>query len=232
MSAEAGSRKRACSAIDGNETLDDGTPRRPSDLSTGSNVLFRFVNEGDNSMTNKLKVTTLEDEQQSPNIGLSASYLALENETHADQKEIRETMKVGKGTGIAYPRHVKNYYEFMVTDQAARKSLDSQWTIIPPFPITAGTVALFLKHETTRFKKNSDGQLIPGSRVSFESIKQCITALENWRLTHEFDYRNNPDALRPLRQDNRIRTYEKNARESESKRIADAQLAKAYGSPL
>ncbi|KAG6822530.1 hypothetical protein H0H92_013512 [Tricholoma furcatifolium] len=78
-------------------------------------------------------------------------------------------------------------------------------------------------------KKNSDGQWIPRTRLGVESIKQCISMLENWRHNHEYEFKDNPDALRPLREDSRIQTFEAKAQASESERNADAQISKAKG---
>ncbi|KAG6859814.1 hypothetical protein C0993_003455, partial [Termitomyces sp. T159_Od127] len=138
-------------------------------------------------------------------------------------------MKTGKGTEIAYPRHIKNYVNFMTADQAARQTENPEWRIVPPFPITARNVAAFLKFETTRPKNNSDGEPILGTRLGYETIKQCISALENWRHTHEYEFKDDNEALWPLCEDARIRTYEANARTSKSERNADAQLWKAKG---
>ncbi|KAG6821905.1 hypothetical protein H0H92_000245, partial [Tricholoma furcatifolium] len=146
----------------------------------------------------------------------------MDAETHGQRMLIRDSMKTGKGTELAYPRHVKNYVDFMVSDQAKRAQEDPTWIAIPPFPITAQTVAAFLMMETTRMKlantlkKNSDGQCIPGTRLGVESIKQCISALENWRHNHEHEFKDNPDALRSLRDDSRIQTFEAKAQASES----------------
>ncbi|KAG6905462.1 hypothetical protein DXG01_002541, partial [Tephrocybe rancida] len=137
--------------------------------------------------------------------------------------------KSGKGTESAYLRHVKNYVDFMVTSQAARVQEDPNWQVVPPLPITARNVAAFLGVETTRLKKSSDGQPIPGTRLGVEAIKQCISELENWRREHENIYEGNPEALRHLRDDDRIRAYEDSARSSERDRISDEQTSTARG---
>ncbi|KAG6822141.1 hypothetical protein H0H92_015102, partial [Tricholoma furcatifolium] len=67
---------------------------------------------------------------------LAPSHAAMDKETHLTRKDLQEGMKVGKGTETAYPRHVKNYVNFMIRDQAARKAENPDWIVVPPFPIT------------------------------------------------------------------------------------------------
>jgi hypothetical protein len=86
------------------------------------------------------------------------------------------------------------------------------------------TFSIFCQH-------TSDGQDIPGTRLGFEAIKQCISALEYWRYNnqHREDYKQCPASRIPLRDDSRITTSESTAQEKEPERIAEAQTLKAIG---
>jgi len=79
---------------------------------------------------------------------------------------------------------------------------------------------------------NPDGQAVPGSRVGVESIKQCITALENYRFNHcgsDPDYLADSASQASLRHDVRIKTFEMNAQVKEPERLAESQILKAAG---
>ncbi|KAG6834310.1 hypothetical protein H0H93_010572 [Arthromyces matolae] len=194
-------------------------------------IIYAFQNPNDTDEGRDDKVVALSSTEGLGLItGMNCSFSEMDTEGHAQRVTTREAMKVGTGTEIAYPRHIKNYVEFMTVDQARRKTENPNWTIVPPFPITARNVAIFLNMETKRMSKSSDGQSIPGTRLGVSAIKQCISALESWRRTHEHEYPNNPEALRPLRLDSRIRTHETNAGATESERNAEAQITKALGS--
>ena len=79
---------------------------------------------------------------------------ALEEESHQTRLAIQASITSGKGTEVAYSRHVKNYEDWWVQDQGRRMSEDSRWKEIPAHPITAAKVAIFLQYETTRPKVN------------------------------------------------------------------------------
>lgn len=85
----------------------------------------------------------------------------------------------------------------------------------------------------TAFQRNSDGTEITNSRVGEQSIKQCISALEHHRFNHQHQeiYQNCPASHLPLRGDNRITTFEKNARASEPERLAESQELRVAGGP-
>ena len=78
---------------------------------------------------------------------------------------------------------------------------------------------------------SGDGQEISGTRVGPSAIKQCISALEyhRTRLQHREDYRACQEAQRPLRDDIRIKTFEKAARATEPQRVEQMQVMKADG---
>lgn len=67
--------------------------------------------------------------------------------------------------------------------------------------------------------------------VGFEHVKQCISALEHQRFNHQHEdlYSTTPESQKPLRDDSRIKEYEKAARSREPQRIAGAQARKASG---
>ena len=79
---------------------------------------------------------------------------ALEAESHQTRLAIQASITSGKGTEVAYSRHVKNYEDWWVQDQGQHMSEDSQWKEIPAQSITAVKVAIFLWYETTQSKVN------------------------------------------------------------------------------
>jgi hypothetical protein len=113
-----------------------------------SNNLYMFQDTEDES-TNP-KVVPLDP--LPPSTTLLDSIAAMDNETHANRVSIRESMASGKGTDPAYTRHIRNYEEFMLKDQAARLEENPRWIVVPAHPITATKVAAFLAYETTRPK--------------------------------------------------------------------------------
>ncbi|KAG6829085.1 hypothetical protein H0H87_012692, partial [Tephrocybe sp. NHM501043] len=50
--------------------------------------------------------------------GLDSSHSILDAESQAVRIALNDAMKAGKGTEVAYMRHIKNYVKFMVQDQA------------------------------------------------------------------------------------------------------------------
>jgi hypothetical protein len=76
--------------------------------------------------------------------------IEFERQTHTDRMILHESMTEGKGTEIAYLRHVENYEVWWAGDQGERQRRDPSWVAIPAHPITATKVAAFLKHESTR----------------------------------------------------------------------------------
>ncbi|RDB27704.1 hypothetical protein Hypma_003308 [Hypsizygus marmoreus] len=203
-------------------------PSAVETLASTKNTLYSFSDPEDTMPDAKVVAF---DANPGLTATLESSLSAMDDETHAHRLTIREDSVAGKGTGKAYPRHIKNYINWMIQDQAERQCINPQWQIVPPFPIMACTVAAFLKYETTRekTKRTSDSQSISDTRVGVGSIKQCVSALESWRRDNEHKYKDNPEALRPLRNDTRISTFEANARETEPMRLKEAQTSKAMG---
>ena len=68
---------------------------------------------------------------------------ALEAESHQTRLAIQASITSGKGTEVAYSRHVKNYEDWWVQDKGQHMSEDSQWKEIPAHSITAVKVAIF-----------------------------------------------------------------------------------------
>ncbi|KAL4257053.1 hypothetical protein AB1N83_013839 [Pleurotus pulmonarius] len=161
----------------------------------------------------------------------SASYASLEEESHANRLAVQADMTQGKGTEAAYGRHVKDYTIFWDDNQAMRAATDPSYAVIPSFPITATKVAIYLAYATTRCKRTRDGTEIQGTTLGTESIKQLISALEHYRRTHQHEsiYRECSESRLPLRNDERITTYEKASRATENQLIAESKRAKASG---
>ncbi|KAF9498755.1 hypothetical protein BDN71DRAFT_358114 [Pleurotus eryngii] len=142
-------------------------------------------------------------------------------------------MTQGKGTEAAYTRHVRDYVAFWDVDQAARAANDQSFSIMPCFPITATKVAIYLAYATTRCKRTRDGVDIQGTTLGTESVKQMISALEHQRRMHQHEsiYRQCSESHLPLRNDERITTYEKASRATESQLTAESKRTKALGAP-
>ncbi|KJA16581.1 hypothetical protein HYPSUDRAFT_219351 [Hypholoma sublateritium FD-334 SS-4] len=157
----------------------------------------------------------------------------MTQETHAQRLALEDSIASETGTQIAYARHLKGYEKWWVSDQSRRREEDNTLEYIPSHPITATKVALFLEFETTRPKRSSgnDGANLSGTRVGPSLIKQCISALEYYRshLSHRADYASDPNAQLQLRNDIRIRTYERSAKASEPERMEKMQMMKING---
>lgn len=80
-------------------------------------------------------------------------------------------------------------------------------------------------------QRGRDGIEIVGTTLGSESVKQMISALEHQRRTHQHEkiYRDCADSHIPLRNDERITTFEKASKVTESQLIADSERNKAMG---
>jgi len=95
------------------------------------------------------------DETQGPSTSLSRQneLSVLEAESHQHRMAIQDSITSGKGTEVAYARHVKNYEDWWLRDQNRRMSeAGATWKEIPAHPITAAKAALFLHYEMMRPK--------------------------------------------------------------------------------
>ncbi len=81
-----------------------------------------------------------------------AQMFAMTQETHARCLALEDSMASETGTQVAYARHLKSYETWWNSDQSRRREEDSTLDHIPPHPITATKVALFLEFETIRPK--------------------------------------------------------------------------------
>ncbi|TFY73269.1 hypothetical protein EWM64_g10743, partial [Hericium alpestre] len=89
---------------------------------------------------------------------------------------------------------------------------------------------MFLNHEMTREKRKAgSNETILGSCLGRSHIAGVISALEGRRRSDAHLHENDPDAQRPLRQDDRIRTLERNSRQKEPARMDTANVLKASG---
>ncbi|KAF5381020.1 hypothetical protein D9615_004052 [Tricholomella constricta] len=190
-------------------------------------ILYSFQDpEDDNKSKAALSCVQVTD------LTIGDSIAVMDLETHRNRLATRDRIICDKGTGDAYPRHVRSYQKFMAQDQAMRVQANPFWKVIDAHPITATKVAAFLEYETTRPKQTSDGKDIPGTRLGPDAIKQCVSALESYRYHHKGSdprYKSDPEAQQPLRNDERITTYEKSAYATEPERLAESQVLKAKG---
>jgi hypothetical protein len=172
-----------------------------------------------------------------PSLPTSADRI-LDEESHQVRLDLQDRITGDKGTDVVYARHHRNYEDWWQQDQTRRvhdsKAMESSstWECIGAHPITATKVSIFLKHETTRPKLSSgDSTALSGTRLGPSAVKQCISALEYFRahFQHRDDYRACPEAQKPLRDDIRIRTFEKAAQATEPERLSQVQQIKADG---
>ncbi|KAF4609718.1 hypothetical protein D9613_011981 [Agrocybe pediades] len=169
---------------------------------------------------------------------------SLVQETHQQRVLLQDAMISDKGTQIAYSRHLENYEKWWHLDQArcieeakaAMIGVDdaelSSLAPLPVHPICATKVAAFLEHETTRPKKSTaERSESKASCLGASSIKQIVSALEHyrWQWQHEPAYQNVAESQKPLRDDIRIKTYEKSMKASELQQIERMTQMKAEG---
>ncbi|KAG6805183.1 hypothetical protein H0H92_012544, partial [Tricholoma furcatifolium] len=137
--------KRQRTSFDSPKTLSQ--LRGPGAIPTGISYVFNSqsddsgmlrLSNADIDLVCKVDATSTVTTSESTYVlpSLAPSHAAMDKETHLTRKDLQEGMKVGKGTETAYPRHVKNYVNFMIRDQAARKAENPDWIVVPPFPIT------------------------------------------------------------------------------------------------
>jgi hypothetical protein len=84
--------------------------------------------------------------------GLAISLARLETESHAVRLRQAKAVRDDSQTGDTYARQVARYQSWWESDQASRHAADAGYTVIPPFPVTAARVVMFLEYETTREK--------------------------------------------------------------------------------
>ncbi|KAL1664572.1 hypothetical protein GGF50DRAFT_114985 [Schizophyllum commune] len=153
---------------------------------------------------------------------------AEEYATYETCVAMQESLKAGKASANNYGRHIAAYERYWLQYQHMRCNQDSSHLFQPPHPIRATKVAIFLKYESERPKHTSSHD---GGTVGIESIKQCISALERHRSTHqhEFVYSQCEESQRPLRTDARIKQFEISKKASEPERIMSGEKSKAAG---
>jgi hypothetical protein len=84
--------------------------------------------------------------------GLALSLSRLEAESHAVRLRQSRAIQDDSQTGGTYARHVTRYQVWWESDQANRCVAEPGYTAIPPFPVTAAKVVMFLEYETSREK--------------------------------------------------------------------------------
>ena len=89
---------------------------------------------------------------QTPGRSATNQMISMTQETHAQRLALEDSMASETGTQTAYARHLKRYETWWISDQTRRREADSELEFIPPHPITATKVALFLEYETVRPK--------------------------------------------------------------------------------
>ncbi|PPR01886.1 hypothetical protein CVT24_001355 [Panaeolus cyanescens] len=160
----------------------------------------------------------------------------IRREAYEITQELQQEYQTNRGTKKAYQRHLKNYHTWWASDQTRRQSeSEAQKRPFKPVaaqPITADKVLLFLKAEMNRQKKRGgSGEVLANTKLGISSIKQTITALEHYRLTHmdDSEYKACPDSQISLRNTYKIQEFERVAQAMEPKRQAQTQEAKAKG---
>ncbi|KDQ57148.1 hypothetical protein JAAARDRAFT_47793 [Jaapia argillacea MUCL 33604] len=135
---------------------------------------------------------------------------ALRAETFAHSLSLKTKAQGKKDMGGTYCRHVVRYQEWFLSDQSRRVKEKPSHSVLPAFPVTATKVAAFLEYEMSR-------------------PKGAVSALENWRLHHEHEYPNDPEAQKGLRFDSRIKAFEASVGKRETERTEKSQALKAVG---
>ncbi|KAI4528904.1 hypothetical protein K525DRAFT_183116 [Schizophyllum commune Loenen D] len=153
---------------------------------------------------------------------------AEEYATYETCVAMQEALKAGKASANNYGRHIAAYERYWLQYQHMRCNQDRNHVFQPAQPITATKVAIFLKYECERPKRTSNHE---GGTVGIESIKQCISALERHRSTHQHElaYTRCEESQRPLRTDARIKQFEVSKKASEPERIMAGEKSKAAG---
>ncbi|KAF5324667.1 hypothetical protein D9611_004415 [Ephemerocybe angulata] len=170
------------------------------------------------------------------NSTLANSLLSLEEEAALQSLARNQEMSSGKGTEPAYARQLERYEsqwalrEARRAEEALEKGLE--YTVVPAHPITAKKVAIYAEEERKRERLDRHGNPIPNTCISWRTVTQAISALENYRFIHHRKdprYINCPEAQIFLRNDPDVRSVEKAARQWDAQRQDSSQELKANG---
>ncbi|KAF5334432.1 hypothetical protein D9611_014463 [Ephemerocybe angulata] len=171
------------------------------------------------------------------NTTLADSLLDLEDEAAQQAIARQQEMAVKKGTEPAYARQLERYEmqwalrEERRLEEAREKGIE--YTVVPAHPITPMKVAIYAEEERKRERLDRKGKPIPNTRISWRTVTQAISALENYRFIHHRKdprYVNCPQAQSFLRNDPDVRSVEKAARQGDAERQNEfCQEVKANG---
>ncbi|KAJ7851940.1 hypothetical protein B0H14DRAFT_3451067 [Mycena olivaceomarginata] len=185
---------------------------------------YRFNSDG--------MVVDAEPASSSKSSDTTAAMLALDAAAHQITKAVREKEQEDKETKSSYERHIRHYETFWATTVYAKGDYSTGLAPLPTFPITVAKAIIFLEYESTRpqkKRKRKDDLEESGTSVGVSSLKQAISAFENWRLHHQHLYKNIPEAQVGLRTDPRIKAFESAASHKEPE-VKLAQSLNAKGS--
>ncbi|KAF5313492.1 hypothetical protein D9611_008635 [Ephemerocybe angulata] len=170
------------------------------------------------------------------NSTLASSLLTLEEEAAQQSLARNQEMTSGKGTEAAYGRQIERYETQWALREARRaneaQEMGLEYTTVPAHPITPMKVAIYAEEERKRERLDKHGNPIPNTCISWRTLTQSISALENYRFTHQRKdprYTNCPEAQISLRDDPEVRSIEKAARQWDAQRQDSMQELKANG---
>ncbi|KZV78328.1 hypothetical protein EXIGLDRAFT_757773, partial [Exidia glandulosa HHB12029] len=146
---------------------------------------------------------------ETPTDAARATEQKLWVETHQNAAAIAEERKGKTTTAQVYGRWLKDYEFYFTNYQVQRSTQDPDWHQLPPMPITATKVMVFLQWCMTRPQKRKrqngeadvETEYIQGTNLGKSSIQQIISALEDHRKSTSFRYLGVPEAQIPLRTD-------------------------------
>ncbi|KAJ7148156.1 hypothetical protein C8R43DRAFT_1194964 [Mycena crocata] len=198
---------------------------------------YRFNSDGVVVDTTQPEAMVDETRPAAVVLNAEAAMLALDADAHEITKAVRAKEQDDKETKGSYGRHVVNFQTFWSTTSYAVGDTAAGLAPIPAFPVTVAKAIMFLQYESSRpqkkrKRKNTDyDEDEPGSSsVGVASLKQAISALENWRFNNQHRYKDIPDAQIGLRTDPRIKAFESAAAHKEPERVKMAHSLKAKGS--
>ncbi|KAF8576231.1 hypothetical protein K439DRAFT_1397563, partial [Ramaria rubella] len=164
--------------------------------------------------------------------GIEKSLHEMNMLSYRVRDQIQATLVSDTTTDANYARYVRDYEFWWAKNEAHLCKDNPARTPIPPFPITAGKVILFLDYELKRpkRKRGNNDESMEGTTVGSSVIRGAVSALERMRCRDAHLYPKDPEARIPLRSDDRIKRAEAAVKHHEPERVAKAQILKAVGS--
>ncbi|KAF8583497.1 hypothetical protein K439DRAFT_1617415 [Ramaria rubella] len=164
--------------------------------------------------------------------GIEKSLHEMNMLSYRVRDQIQATLVSDTTTDANYARYVRDYEFWWAKNKAHLCNDNPARTPIPPFPVTAGKVILFLDYELKRpkRKRGNNDESMEGTTVGSSVIRGAVSALERMRCRDAHLYPKDPEARIPLRSDDRIKRAEAAVKHHEPERVAKAQILKAVGS--